>query len=135
MRFWRYAQFTLIGLLTLGIAGLISALAAANSVPSSGKLDTTVTLTVKQLQPQDCNGLNLTAYMLAPGAAFTNNGASALILGVTGYDNIKAGGGNDCIVGGAGSDKLTGGTGSDICFGDATTTFSSCSASYRVLRP
>jgi Ca2+-binding RTX toxin-like protein len=135
MNVWRFGQLIVTGLLTLGIVGVISALAAANTVPASGKIDTTVTLTVKQLQPQDCNSLTLTTYVLAPGGMFTNNGASALVLGVPGFDNLKGGGGNDCIVGGAGGDTLKGGTGGDICFGDATTTFNSCSAAYTTLRP
>jgi Ca2+-binding RTX toxin-like protein len=135
MNLWRYGQLGLTGVLVLGIAGIISALAAANTVPASGKLDTTITLTVKHLQPQDCNSLSLTTYVLAPGGSFTNNGASALVLGVVGYDNIRAGGGNDCVVGGAGGDTLRGGTGNDICFGNTTTTFNSCAASYTTLRP
>ena len=125
----------LVGLLALGFVDLISALAAANSVPASGKLDTTITLTVQQLKPQDCNGLNLTTYQISPGGTYSNNGASALILGTSGFDNIKAGGGNDCIVGGAGGDTLGGGTGGDICFGDTSAVFKSCGASYRTLRP
>ncbi|HEY3227914.1 MAG TPA: hypothetical protein VGJ87_01765, partial [Roseiflexaceae bacterium] len=79
--------------------------------------------------------LTLTTYMLAPGGTFTNNGASALILGVPGFDNIKAGGGNDCVVGGADGDTLKGGGGGDICFGDTTTTFTNCAISYTTLRP
>jgi Ca2+-binding RTX toxin-like protein len=135
MNLWRYAQLGLVGLLVLSSAGIISALAAANTVPVSGKLDTTVTLTVAQLQPQDCNSLTLTTYLLSPGGNFKNNGASALILGVPGFDSIRASGGNDCIVGGAGGDAQRGGAGGDICFGDATTTFNSCAASYTTLRP
>src|SRR5262245_56738091 len=111
MNLWRYLQLGLTGLLVLCIAGIISALAGANTVPGSGKLDATVTLTVKHLQPQDCNSLSLTTYVLAPGNSFTNNGASALVLGVAGFDNIRGGGGNDCIVGGAGGDTLRGGSG------------------------
>src|SRR5262245_35558806 len=99
MNLWRYGQLGLVGLLVVSIAGIISALAAANTVPTSGKLDTMVTLTVKHLQPQDCNSLSLTTYVLAPGNNFTNSGASALVLGIVGFDNIRGGGGNDCIVG------------------------------------
>jgi Ca2+-binding RTX toxin-like protein len=135
MRIWRFGYLGLTGLLVFGIVGIISALAAANTVPTSGKLDTTITLTVKHLQPQDCNGLSLTTYVLAPGGSFTNNGSSALVLGIPGNDSIRAGGGNDCVVGGAGGDSLRGGTGNDICFGDTSTTFNSCAASYTALRP
>ena len=135
MSFWRIGQLSLTGLLVLCIVGIISALAAANSVPSSGKLDTTITLTVQHLQPQDCNGLTLTAYVFAPGGSFTNNGASALVFGVPGFDNIRAGGGTDCVVGGTGSDSLRGGSGNDVCFGNTSTSFTSCAASYTMLRP
>ncbi len=135
MNLWRFGQLGLAGLLVLTVVGIISALAAGNTVPTSGKLDTTVTLTVKHLQPQDCNSLSLTTYVFAPGGSFTNNGASALVLGITGYDNIRAGAGNDCVVGGAGGDALRGGSGNDICFGNTSTTFNSCAASYTTLRP
>jgi Ca2+-binding RTX toxin-like protein len=131
----KFLQMILAGLLALSIAGIISALAAANSVPVSGKLDTTITLTAQQLKPQDCNGLTLASYVLAGGGTFKNNGTSALILGVPGFDNLKAGGGNDCVVGGSGGDTISGGAGGDICFGDASTTFNSCGAFYRTLRP
>ena len=135
MSFWRIGQLGLTGLLVLSIVGIISALAAANTVPASGKLDTTITLTVKHLQPQDCNSLSLTTYVLTPGGNFTNNGASALVLGVSGNDTLRGGGGNDCLVGGAGGDTLRGGTGNDICFGNTATSFVRCAASYSTLRP
>jgi Ca2+-binding RTX toxin-like protein len=90
---------------------------------------------VEHLKPQDCNGLTLTAYLISPGGNFKNNGASALILGTPGFDTIRAGGGNDCVVGGAGGDSLRGGAGGDVCFGDATTVFTSCGTSYTTLRP
>src|ERR1043165_1940433 len=101
MNLWRFGKLILVGILVLSMAGVISALAAANTVPASGKLDTTFVLTVQHLKPQDCNGLSLTTYLLTSGGTFKNNGSSALILGVPGFDNISAGGGNDCIVGGA----------------------------------
>lgn len=135
MSFWRIGQLGLTGVLVLSIVGIISALAAANTIPTSGTLDTTVTLTVPHLQPQDCNGLTLTTYVLAPGGSFTNNGASALVLGLPGFDNIRAGGGSDCVVGGAGADSLRGGAGGDICLGNTSTSFNSCAASYTTLRP
>jgi Ca2+-binding RTX toxin-like protein len=136
MNIWNLGRLTILGLLLLGMASIFSALAAANTVPVSGKLDTTVVLTVQQLQPQDCNALTLTSYAIAPGGSFTNNGASALIIGTAGFDDIRGGGGNDCIVGGSGGDALRGGTGGDVCFGDSATTFKSCSnPTYTTLRP
>jgi Ca2+-binding RTX toxin-like protein len=135
MYLWRFRSLIVVMLLVLSTTAIVSALAAANIVPTSGKLDTTVVLTVNNLKPQDCNGLALTTYVLAPGGNYNNNGASALILGVPGFDNLKAGGGNDCLVGGTGGDKLAGGAGADVCFGDATTAFNSCGTSYRTLQP
>jgi Ca2+-binding RTX toxin-like protein len=135
MQTWRLWRLALLGLLVLGMAIVIPALAAANTVPVSGKLDTTIVLTGQQLKPQDCNGLTLTTYVLAPGGSFTNNGANALILGRPSFDNIRGGGGTDCIVGGSGGDSLRGGSGSDVCFGDPTASFTSCAASYTTLRP
>jgi Ca2+-binding RTX toxin-like protein len=129
-------RLAIVGLLLLGMASVFSALAAANTVPLSGKLDATVVLTAQEMQPQDCNALSLTTYLVSPGGTFNNNGASALIIGTAGVDMIKGGGGNDCIVGGAGADTLKGGTGADICFGDSSTTFNSCALpTYTTLRP
>jgi Ca2+-binding RTX toxin-like protein len=135
MYLWRFRSLIVVTLFVLSTTTIISALASANTVPTSGKLDTTVVLTVQHLKPQSCNSLALTTFLLAPGGTFKNNGASALILGVPGFDNISAGGGNDCIVGGSGGDTLKGGAGGDNCFGDATTTFNSCGTFYRTLQP
>ena len=66
MNIWRLCRLAVLLLLVLGMVYIIPALAAANSVPVSGKLDTTVVLTVRQLQPQDCNSLTLTTYSLLP---------------------------------------------------------------------
>jgi Ca2+-binding RTX toxin-like protein len=135
MLIWKLCRLAVIGLLLIGLAAMMPALAAVNTIPVSGKLDTTVTLTVQHLKPQDCNSLPLTTYLLSPGGSFRNDGASALVLGVAGYDDIKGGGGNDCLVGGSGGDDLAGGGGGDICFGTTATTFRSCAASYTTLRP
>ncbi len=135
MFIWKLCRLGLTGLLLMGLAIVIPALAATTTVPVSGKLDTSVTLTVQHLKPQDCNSLTLTTYILVPGGTYKNNGASALVLGVAGYDNIRAGGGNDCLVGGSGGDDLTGGSGSDVCFGTTATTFKSCATTYTTLRP
>src|SRR5206468_2303265 len=92
MYLWRFRSLIVVTLFVLSTTTIISALASANTVPTSGKLDTTVVLTVQHLKPQDCNGVTLTTFLLAPGGTFKNNGASALILGVPGFDNISAGG-------------------------------------------
>jgi Ca2+-binding RTX toxin-like protein len=135
MRIWTLWRPAFFSLLLLSIMSLVSAFAAGNTIPITGKLDTTVALTVQQLQPPDCNGLTLATYVVSPGGSYTNNGASALIIGTAGFDSISAGGGNDCIVGGTGGDNLKGGKGGDICFGTNSTIFQSCAAAYTTLRP
>lgn len=137
---------------TLGLAALIwfslvSALAAANTVPASKLADTTRPITPNDLKPNECNGITLTAKLIWTGGTLTGTAASELLIGTGAGQTINGGGGDDCIVGGGGNDTLTGGTGmvvvlggpgndtinggpaggNDTCYGGSgTDTFTSC---------
>jgi Ca2+-binding RTX toxin-like protein len=136
-----------VGLAVLIWFSLISAFAAANTIPTSSLSDTTRAITPDDLKPNQCNGITLTGKLVWTSGTLTGTGAAELLLGTGGANSINGGGGNDCIVGGGGADTLTGGSGmvvilggpgndtidggpaggSDTCYGGAgTDTFTSC---------
>ena len=105
----------LVGLLLVSV---LSATAAANTVPISGLADRQVAITANALKPAMCAGLDLTAVVAGSGI-ITGTNASELMLGSSGADTINGGGGNDCILGGDGIDHLFGNGGTDVCIGGA----------------
>lgn len=136
-----------VGLAALIWVSLVSALAAANTVPGSKLSDTTRPLTPDDLKPNECNSITLTAKLIWTSGTLNGTAASELLIGSGAGQTINGGGGNDCIVGGGGADTLTGGSGmvvilggpgndtidggpaggSDICYGGSgTDTFTSC---------
>ncbi len=110
-------RLALIALLALILAGVISALAAANTVDESGAEDSSRAITANDLKPTECASLNLTSVVQIGVGAPTNG--NDLILGTPGGDLINAQNGDDCIVGGNGNDIILGGNGSDVILGDA----------------
>jgi Ca2+-binding RTX toxin-like protein len=128
---WRVYRLVVFGILTLGLMSLFSALAAANNVPPSGKLDTTVALTANNLKPSECAGVNVTNTVVGSGTIAGSSG-NDLVLGSTGVDTIRGSDpavlgtdGDDCILGGGGDDTLSGdgtlwglwGAGNDVILG------------------
>ena len=65
MNIWRLCRLAVLLLLVLGMVYIIPALAAANNVPVSGKLDTTVVLTVQRLQRNLGRFFNLQEYSIS----------------------------------------------------------------------
>jgi Ca2+-binding RTX toxin-like protein len=131
MRTWRFSRLAAFGMLALALTSMFSALAAANNVPASGKLDTTAALTATNLKPPECAALNLASFVVGSGSVAGSSG-NDLILGSAGNDTIRGSSpavnnadGDDCIVGGGGDDTLLGdatswtfwGTGDDVIFG------------------
>ena len=113
----RLVFFALIGLVLIGV---VSAIAATNTVPPSRLTDQSRPITPNDLKPAECAALDLTAILVCPAAGGNCNGtdASDLILGSPNNDNIWGGlPGNDCILGGGGDDFLRGGPGTDVCIG------------------
>ena len=109
-------QLSLLFLAGLVCVSLLSALAAANSVPA-----TRADLDVRSIGPNDfkppaCASMTLTSLVLGSG---TINGSNAndLILGSNVDDSIKGKAGGDCLLGGGGNDDLAGDGGLDVCIG------------------
>lgn len=119
----RMPRWFLLGFLALVLVSAVSALAAANTVPTSHLMDQSQTVEANQLKPPDCSALNLTAVVVCPSSGGTCNGGDAneLILGSPYNDDIDGGKGDDCMVGGAGDDTFKGKQGTDVCIGGAGT--------------
>jgi Ca2+-binding RTX toxin-like protein len=126
---WRMVQFALIGLLILIFVGVISALAATNTVPATHADSLSQAINANALKPIECAALNLTSIIICPagGGNCNGTGASELILGSPNVDNIRGRGGTDCILGGGGDDNINGNAGGDVCIGGpGTDTFTNC---------
>jgi len=104
------------GLAALVLATVMSAMAAANSVPKSGLGEISRSITPDELKPPACDSIHVTNLIVATGA-ISGTAANDLILGGPGADTISGEGGNDCILGGGGDDQLYGGSGTDVCIG------------------
>jgi Ca2+-binding RTX toxin-like protein len=98
-------------LVALVVISLMGASAAANTVPSTYAGQVDVPLSLSDLAPPQCAGMNLTRLQIGSSGS---GGGNALILGTDGNDTLTGGGGNDCIVGGAGSDDIRGQGGNDV---------------------
>lgn len=118
------------------------AFAGQTTVGSSHAGVVTVPITVMQLAPPACSGLNLTTVVTADGNGDTGKGGgngnggngrgggnaggtdvttvrgtngNDLLLGTSGADLLDGRKGTDCLVGGAGADSLDGGQDNDVC--------------------
>jgi len=107
---------SMIGLAIVLIISTYSALAAANTVPMSYAMDTTIPIDQSQFIPSQCAGMTFDNIIVGSGDI---NGGSRndLIYGGPGNDNIRGGMGDDCIIGGGGDDTLRGQNGDDILVG------------------
>jgi Ca2+-binding RTX toxin-like protein len=106
------------GLAVLIILSILSATAAANTVPRTRarRLVIQSPITANHLKPPQCAALNLTVIVIGSGN-FSGTNANDLILGGPLRDTMDGGGGNDCILGGGGDDSLRGDQGTDVCIG------------------
>jgi Ca2+-binding RTX toxin-like protein len=102
--------------LTLIVASIFDALAAANSVGVTAADDLRVVIDANALRPPECAALNLAGVVVGSGTIY-GGGSNALILGSAGADTIRGQGGNDCIIGGGGNDDLRGGGGTEVLIG------------------
>jgi hypothetical protein len=107
-----------IVLIVLILASVFSAVAAANTVPTSHLTDQRRAINANALKPPQCSALNLTAIVICSSAGTCNGTtASELILGTPNGEFISGNGGNDCLLGGGNNDFLIGGGGTDVCIG------------------
>ena len=100
----------------LVLVSVVSAYAAANSVPRSKVVDYRTPITANTLKPAECAGISLTNVITGQGDINGTNG-NDLLLGSSSADSIRGNNGNDCIVGGAGEDDLRGQGGNDVLLG------------------
>ena len=125
-------RLAFFGLIVLILASILTAVAAANTVPSSYLADQTRAIDpLADLKPPECQALSLSVLTICPAGGGTCSGSGGntadLILGSAANDVIEAGNGNDCLVGGAGTNTLDGGPGNgDVCIGNLEDTYSRC---------
>jgi Ca2+-binding RTX toxin-like protein len=125
MNLHKLISWSLVSLMGLILLGIVSAFAAANTVPRSYLTDQVFAVTPNDLKPPECAHINVT-HIVDIGAGQSPQGnRNELILGTPGNDILDlqekyvldGRGGNDCILGGAGDDVLIGGRGSDVLLG------------------
>ena len=102
----RLAGFTLVILVMVGI---ITAAAAANTVPTTHLTDQTTAVTANNLKPSQCASYSLTTLVVC-GSASTCTGTTA----------------NDLILGSSSTGRINGRAGTDCCIGRAGTTYTNC---------
>jgi Ca2+-binding RTX toxin-like protein len=109
-----YFRFVWLAIVLLILISAFSALATANIVPENGIDDISPQpITVNDLKPPECAGLNLQNIIDSDNGGPGND----LILGSPNADVIGGGDGDDCIIGGDGNDTLTGDDGDDVLLG------------------
>ncbi len=110
-------RIAVVALLGLSLAGLASAVAAANTVVPSRAGMATLPITPGSLAPAECSAVITVTRLVLGSGKFNGTNSSELILGSGGSDDINGGGGADCILGGGGDDLVTGGSGTDVLIG------------------
>jgi hypothetical protein len=125
------SRWLVFALVILVLVGVLSAAAAANTVPTTHLTDQTNAINVNDLKPPECAALTLNNLVICPtGSGSSCSGGNGnngdLILGGPNGNNISGKNGADCIVGGSGTNTIDGGPGGDICIGNASDSFSRC---------
>ena len=107
---------SMIGMAIVLIISTYSAIAAANTVPVSFAMDTTIPIDQSQFLPPQCAGMTF-VYIIVGSGDINGGPNNDLIYGGPGNDNIRGGMGDDCIIGGGGDDTLRGQNGDDVLVG------------------
>lgn len=119
-------RLLIYSLLTLILASAVTAIAAANTIPSTRVANQSEYIGINNFKPYACGGDYLTNLVSGSGT-LTGTAGNDLILGSSGADVIDGLGGDDCIVGGGGDDSLTGNDGADVCLsGAGSDIFTTC---------
>jgi Ca2+-binding RTX toxin-like protein len=107
----RLPRIAIGSLVTLIAVSVISAAAAANTVPPTyaGQSDTPISIT--DLVPPQCGAITLVRVQIGAGG---NGGGNVLVLGTGASETLTGGGGDDCIFGGVNSHDLRGQGGNDV---------------------
>lgn len=125
----RLLRLAWLELVTLLVASLIAAAAAANSVPATRMGRSTRPITINDVKPTECAAIALVNLVTCSGGNCNGTNQADLILGSANVDNINARGGLDCVLGGGGNDAINGGPGNgDVCIGGPglADTFAGC---------
>lgn len=101
------------GAALLVLFGVVTAVAATNTVPDTRLDYDSNSLGLNDLKPPACAGVGVTN-LVTGGGTVTGTEGNDLILASSAADTIDGLGGDDCIVGGGDSDTCTGGAGSDV---------------------
>ncbi|PKO05022.1 MAG: hypothetical protein CVU41_14015 [Chloroflexi bacterium HGW-Chloroflexi-3] len=112
----RILRISFIRLCFLILLSTIGAIAAANSVPVSYAMDSTIPTDQSEFIPPQCAGMSFDNIIVGSGDIAGGPG-NDLIYGSPGDDNIRGGMGEDCIIGGGGNDTLRGQNGDDMLIG------------------
>ena len=105
-------------LASLAVLGAVTALAAANAVPTTRVGQSNHPVLLQQLVPSECSGISGSLSNLVVGSGtFDGTNAGDLILGSAAADTIDGLKGSDCIVGGDGNDVLDGNQDDDVLVG------------------
>ena len=110
----RVAKLSFFGLAALVVISVMSAAAAANTVPPSLASVTDHPATFNDFAPPECSHLTLTRVQYGGGGG---GGGEVVILGSATSETLSGGGGDDCIVGGSGNGTLQGQGGNDVLIG------------------
>lgn len=122
-----------VGIVVVVVAGIVVSFTAANVVPLTNAGVSTNAMSLDELTPGHCAGMNLTHLVVATNGTVTGTNANDLILDAAAAKGTLTGGaGNDCLVSGAAKETLDGGAGTgDVCIGTGSlTTFKNCEATY-----
>jgi Ca2+-binding RTX toxin-like protein len=117
MNHLRIPRLVFILLVVLVIISVGFAFAANNIVPTTRLTDQSQTIDANTLKPAACSGLTLNAIVICTGGKCNGTNSDELIIGTSGYDDIKGKNGDDCIIGGDGDDDISGDNGTDVCIG------------------
>jgi len=114
----RMLLLSAILLFTVILFSISTALSAANIVPITHLSSQTYPISINDLAPPECAGLNLTNLIVSSGeTTIVGTSGNDLILGGPNAEQIWGAGGDDCLVGGGGNDSLAGIGGTDVCIG------------------
>jgi Ca2+-binding RTX toxin-like protein len=114
----RLLLLSAILLFTVILFSISTALSAGNIVPVTRLSSQIYPISINNLAPPECAGLNLTNLIVSSGeATIVGTNGNDLILGSPNAEQLWGGGGDDCIVGGGGNDSIAGVGGTDVCIG------------------
>jgi hypothetical protein len=107
----------IFGMVVVVAISVMAALAAVNTVPITLASDQTFPITVNDIAPPECAGMNLTNKIICPSSGNCNGtSANDLMIANSGNPDMHGMVGNDCVVCYSGGRcNLHGDNGTDVC--------------------